>query len=86
MLNQHFAVGMSKVSDALTCSSQLNPPLIAEEGNAVIRATKALEKAGSKLSSKREEGFAELKKYPLVDLNWLCVLIEHFQVDKEEEW
>ena len=64
----------------------MNPALIAEGGNAVIKAIDALRKARSTSFNEREKVFAELNEYPLIDLNWLCVLIEHFQVDQEEEW
>lgn len=78
---------MSKISDGIT-----NSGLFAHNADGGIDAIKKLgevaKKVGNPKAAKKviTENLKIFAKYPLVDLNWLLALAEHYKVTETEEW
>ena len=79
---------MCKISDALTSSTTLWPPRANEKDQVklLIDNTKKVLEKGTDSEKTKSAATLKIRSIPLVDMNMLMMLIEHYECAKDPQW
>ena len=88
MLMKYQAIEMCKLSDGISCSGLLQPQIAGRDAIKFLSdsAKKIITASKPKSSKPFKEGIKNFADNPMLDLNWLLALAEHYKVTETEEW